>query len=164
MNSGGVLRRRVRAAGAATAALTNLRSLKRSVVFTRDRPFCFQAPDFAFTMSIVMKFGGTSVADAAALENVASIIAAQQHDAPVVVISAMSGVTDALLASTRLAAEHRVDDAIQSLSETFDRHNSATEQLLAHDSSNHFSEYLDNAATQISKLLQRTSETPESYR
>ena len=111
-----------------------------------------------------MKFGGTSVADAAALENVASIIAAQQHDAPVVVISAMSGVTDALLASTRLAAEHRVDDAIQSLSETFDRHNSTAKQLLARNSSSHFIEYLDNSATQISQLLQRTSESTGTHR
>ena len=44
-------------------------------------------------MSIVMKFGGTSVADAAALNNVAAIVAARLNDSPVVVVSAMSGVT-----------------------------------------------------------------------
>ena len=40
---------------------------KRSVVFTRGRPFLIVTE---IRMSIVMKFGGTSVADAAALENV----------------------------------------------------------------------------------------------
>jgi aspartokinase len=44
-----------------------------------------------------MKFGGTSVADAVALENAARIVAAHRQHAPVVVVSAMSGVTDALL-------------------------------------------------------------------
>jgi aspartokinase len=43
-------------------------------------------------MSIVMKFGGTSVADAAAFDNVARIIAAELNSLPVVVVSAMSGV------------------------------------------------------------------------
>ena len=54
-------------------------------------------------MAIVMKFGGTSVADAAAFENVARIVASERRSAPVVVVSAMSGVTDALLAATNVA-------------------------------------------------------------
>ena len=79
-------------------------------------------------MSIVMKFGGTSVADASALENVARIVAAQRERRPVVVVSAMSGVTDALLKSVVLASERQVDEAIASLKETFARHQQAAEQ------------------------------------
>ncbi|MDP9347813.1 MAG: lysine-sensitive aspartokinase 3, partial [Gemmatimonadota bacterium] len=45
----------------------------------------------------VLKFGGTSVEDAAAFERVASIVAARRDAAPVVVTSAMSRVTDALV-------------------------------------------------------------------
>jgi hypothetical protein len=82
-------------------------------------------------MSIVMKFGGTSVADAAALANVARIVAAEREAVPVVVVSAMSGVTDALLASVRLATEHGADQAIASLNDTFERHRIATEVLLS---------------------------------
>lgn len=119
---------------------------------------------FVFTMSIVMKFGGTSVADAAAFENVARIVAAHERDAPVVVVSAMSGVTDALLASTRLAAEHRVNDAIQSLHETFDRHRTAAEQLLSPQLWDHFTSYLNDAASRISQSLQRTADAPETRR
>ena len=102
-------------------------------------------------MSIVMKFGGTSVADAAALENVARIVAAQRDEAPVVVVSAMSGVTDALLASTRIAGERGPQDAIASLAETFRRHEQAAQESLP--SPNGFLEYLDDAAKQISRLL-----------
>src|SRR5689334_19609829 len=105
-------------------------------------------------MSIVMKFGGTSVADAAALENVARIVAAQREAAPVVVVSAMSGVTDALLASVRLAAERGVDEAINSLNDTFDRHLDAARQLLSADAANRFLPYLNAAAAHISKSLQ----------
>jgi len=63
-------------------------------------------------MPVVMKFGGTSVADAAAFENVARIVANERDAAPVVVVSAMSGVTDSLLAATNIA----------SLENVFDRH------------------------------------------
>ena len=104
-------------------------------------------------MSIVMKFGGTSVADAAALENVARVVSARREVAPVVVVSAMSGVTDALLASVRVASEDRPEDAIGSLSETFERHRVAAEELLSRDAAREFVAYLDEAATQIERLL-----------
>jgi aspartokinase len=104
-------------------------------------------------MSIVMKFGGTSVADAAALERVASIVAAHRDDCPVVVVSAMSGVTDALLASTSIATQQGFNAAIKSLDDTFRRHHHAAQQLLPH-SADPFSTYLDHAAVRISQLLQ----------
>ena len=47
---------------------------------------------------IVTKFGGTSVADAEAIRRLAGIIAARDGLRPVVVVSALAGVTDALLA------------------------------------------------------------------
>ncbi len=58
-------------------------------------------------MSLVMKFGGTSVADAAAISRVVDIVSRERERrgfAPVVVVSAMSGVTDQLLALSRHAA------------------------------------------------------------
>lgn len=109
-------------------------------------------------MSIVMKFGGTSVADAAALENVARIVAGQREAAPVVVVSAMSGVTDALLASVRLATERGAEEAITSLNSTFERHRTATEQLLSAGTAKEFLAYLNAAAAQIEKSLQELAE------
>ncbi len=45
---------------------------------------------------IVMKFGGTSVGGSERMQAAAKIIASRQHEAPVVVSSAMSGVTNTL--------------------------------------------------------------------
>jgi aspartate kinase len=55
--------------------------------------------------SVVMKFGGSSVADAAAIDRVVSIVAAERGKgrAPVVVVSALRGVTDRLLALAEAA-------------------------------------------------------------
>src|SRR5437764_1413988 len=44
-----------------------------------------------------MKFGGTSVGDAAAINRVAEIVKSKLERAPVVVVSAMTRVTDVLL-------------------------------------------------------------------
>jgi aspartate kinase len=52
-----------------------------------------------------MKFGGTSVCDAAAMDRAAEIVAGRIDRAPVVVVSAMSGVTSRLLEAARLARE-----------------------------------------------------------
>ncbi|MCC6451494.1 MAG: aspartate kinase, partial [Acidobacteria bacterium] len=46
-----------------------------------------------------MKFGGTSVGDVAAFERVCGIVQSQLDKRPVVVTSAMTKVTDALLAA-----------------------------------------------------------------
>jgi aspartate kinase len=94
-----------------------------------------------------MKFGGTSVADAAAFENVARIVAAHRDASPVVVVSAMSGVTDSLLAATTIA----------SLEETFRRHEVAARELLPNTKAEEFIEYVDNAARRIAQLLETLS-------
>ena len=45
---------------------------------------------------IVMKFGGTSVQDATAINRVAEIVLGRVDRAPVVVVSALARVTEAL--------------------------------------------------------------------
>jgi aspartate kinase len=102
-----------------------------------------------------MKFGGTSVADAAALERVAGIIAARLDDAPVVVVSAMSGVTDALLASVTTASEGRLADAIASLKETFERHQQVAQQLLSFETLQQFLAKVRDPMTHIPQQLKR---------
>src|SRR5207253_4604878 len=52
----------------------------------------------------VMKFGGTSVEDAAAFERVVALVRAAHDSRPAVVVSAMSRFTDALLAAFERAA------------------------------------------------------------
>lgn len=53
---------------------------------------------------IVAKFGGTSVGDAPAIQRLVGIVAARRAEQPLVVVSALAGVTDALLALGPLAA------------------------------------------------------------
>jgi aspartate kinase len=115
-------------------------------------------------MSIVMKFGGTSVADAAAFENVAHIVAAQRHEQPVVVVSAMSGVTDALLASVAIAAEGELNEAIASLEETYERHQEAAQQLLSFETLQVFLAQLRDPVTHIPQQLKRLTVDPASRR
>lgn len=95
-------------------------------------------------MPIVMKFGGTSVADAAAFENVARIVAAERAMVPVVVVvSAMGGVTDALLAAT-----------LSSVGPIFSRHVAAAEELLQGPELQGFKEFVKRAEAQVQELLQ----------
>ncbi len=80
---------------------------------------------------IVLKFGGTSVGSAEAVLRVGSIIRAQRDRSPVVVLSAMSGVTDALLVAAHTAArgEHEeVHDLVLALRE---RHHDAARKAVA---------------------------------
>ena len=97
-------------------------------------------------MPIVMKFGGTSVADAAAIENVARIVATERAAFPVVVVSAMSGVTDALLTATAA-----------SVAAIFSRHLATAEQLLSGSELERFAELVKSAETQVRALLQTQS-------
>ena len=53
--------------------------------------------------SVVHKFGGTSLGDATCFRRVAEIVAARPEARRVVVVSAMSGVTNTLIESVRLA-------------------------------------------------------------
>jgi aspartate kinase len=66
----------------------------------------------------------------------------------------MSGVTDALLAATVAAGEGRIDEAIASLEETFHRHHQTAADLLTPAAAQAFAKQVDNAAHQISELLQ----------
>lgn len=111
-------------------------------------------------MPTVMKFGGTSVADALAFENVARIVTSQRNVAPIVVVSAMSGVTDALLAATAAAGEGRADEAIASLEQTFQRHHRAAAELLPPTASQAFAKRVNNAAQTINELLRSSAENP----
>lgn len=71
---------------------------------------------------IVMKFGGTSVESAAAIEKVASIVRARLARKPVVVVSAMGKTTNKLLAIAAEAVEGNRDEALDRLEELHQFH------------------------------------------
>ena len=78
-----------------------------------------------------MKFGGTSVEDARAFERVAALVSSERRSNPVVVVvSAMSRFTDALLAAFERAAAGEGERAALSLEEHFARHTEVLRVLL----------------------------------
>jgi aspartate kinase len=103
------------------------------------------------TGPIVMKFGGTSVADADAIARVVGIVKAARERSglpPVVIVSAMSGVTDRLIELTH-AAERRLDaHVLNGIAELSHRHFEALERLvppeLANDVLVEIGNYLDD--------------------
>jgi len=80
---------------------------------------------------IVMKFGGTSVEDAAAIARAGEIVGGRLEQRPLVVVSALAGVTDQLLAMGRAAGGGDRESALR-LSRTLrERHYETAGELLA---------------------------------
>lgn len=104
-----------------------------------------------------MKFGGTSVGDIAAFERVNHIVSTQIERRPVVVVSAMTKVTDALLAAFETAKKGDVAAAIASLGRHFDRHVEVSKHFIPEGSSNLFDAELQFARDELSDLLIRVS-------
>jgi aspartate kinase len=104
-----------------------------------------------------MKFGGTSVEDAPAMARVADIVSARKSMRPVVVVSAMSRVTDALLASVRAAKGGDAAAALRPLEPHFARHTDAAQSLLSTDEAARFADALAEARREIAALLGEVS-------
>ena len=79
---------------------------------------------------IVLKFGGTSVGDAAAIRRAAAIVASRVERQPVVVVSALAGVTNALIALAEQAAKGHLIGAVRAVEALRERHLTEAEALL----------------------------------
>ena len=79
---------------------------------------------------IVMKFGGTSVEDAKAIERVASIVQGRLAQKPVVVVSAMAKVTDTLLTMAKAAGAGERKTALKLCRSLQERHYNTASELL----------------------------------
>lgn len=79
---------------------------------------------------IVMKFGGTSVQDSAAIRRVASIVASRLAEQPLVVVSAMGGVTDKLVQVAETASGKDLSSALGLLDGIRARHVAAASEML----------------------------------
>jgi aspartate kinase len=79
---------------------------------------------------IVVKFGGTSVGDAAAIERSARIVKSKLDRNPIVVVSALGGATNALLAVGEQSAKGHLIGALRGVETLRDRHLRECEALL----------------------------------
>ena len=80
---------------------------------------------------IVMKFGGSSVADAACMRQVETLVRAALPEAPLVVLSAMGKTTNALFQAARTAESGDLPGALEVQRAIMTAHRRAAEELFA---------------------------------
>ncbi|HUF16813.1 MAG TPA: lysine-sensitive aspartokinase 3 [Thermoanaerobaculia bacterium] len=95
---------------------------------------------------IVIKFGGTSVGDDSRVSNAIEIVADARERSPVVVVSALSGVTNDLVAATRSAAEGDFEAAAQTVARIRERHEEVALRLVKQKS-----DYLESFLAQLGR-------------
>lgn len=104
---------------------------------------------------IVIKFGGTSVGETTRLRQAIEIVAAQRERRPVVVVSALAGVTNQLVAATEAAAAGRFDEALELVTRIRERHEESGFALIGQkiDFYESFTAQLGRQIEQITSIL-----------
>jgi aspartate kinase len=91
-----------------------------------ERPSRFERGDDV----VVMKFGGTSVQDEAAVRRLIEIVRSRSGVRPVVVVSALAKVTDQLLEAGKAASGGHLGAALAAVRDIYVRHEHLADQLL----------------------------------
>ena len=102
---------------------------------------------------IVMKFGGTSVESAAAIERVAGIVKAREAQHPVVVVSAMGKTTNKLLAIAAAALAGKRAEYIRQLHDLRDFHSREARQVTPLDHRAELDRTLDDHFQELTELV-----------
>ncbi len=105
----------------------------------------------------ILKFGGSSVADVAAVERVTSVVREHGGPRPVVVVSAIAGATDALLAAADAAEDGDPRAPQPSLEALFGRHASIARRLAPPEAGDALRGELEAARRDIARLLDRVA-------
>ncbi|MBF0312443.1 MAG: lysine-sensitive aspartokinase 3 [Oligoflexia bacterium] len=89
------------------------------------------------SMMVVMKFGGTSVQDAKAIDRVCMIVRTRLDSGqrPVVVLSAIAKGTDALIEAGALASEGKISEAREKIAKLRERHLQIARELVKDEKS-----------------------------
>jgi len=91
---------------------------------------------------LVMKFGGTSVACAESIARAGRIVRERLHLEPVVVVSALAGVTDSLHTMGELSCDGQLEEALSLLETSQDRHRETAKALLPNTNRSFFEDAL----------------------
>jgi len=102
---------------------------------------------------IIMKFGGTSVEDSSAIDRAAKIVAGRRERQPVVVVSAMSKVTDQLLAAGQAAGAGDPGKSLELSRALRERHYTTAEELLGTGLFTQFHSELETEFDALDELL-----------
>ncbi|MFL6277844.1 MAG: aspartate kinase [Blastocatellia bacterium] len=103
---------------------------------------------------IVMKFGGTSVEDAASIERVTEIIRARLHQRPVVVVSAMGKTTRKLLQAAEASAAGDARTTLAVVADLKTRHLSEARALVKSTAERAVFSIIDRHFDELKKLLE----------
>lgn len=99
----------------------------------------------------VLKFGGTSVGTVKSLENVRSIIESLDEDA-VIVVSALGGITDRLIATAKAAAEGQEEKYKSSFAEIRERHDQVINGMVPVESRQEVTHVVDEMLLDLERL------------
>ncbi len=102
---------------------------------------------------IVMKFGGSSVESAAAIERVAGIVKARADRHPVVVVSAMGKTTNKLLAISQSAIKGKREEYIRQLHDLRDFHSREARQVVPLSRRAELERTLDDHFQEMTELI-----------
>ena len=102
---------------------------------------------------LVMKFGGTSVENSAAIERAAEIVRSRLPERPIVVVSAMAKVTDNLLAMGRVAGSGNREEALELSRKLRERHYTTAGELLGTGLFTQFHSQLEQDCDALDELL-----------
>jgi aspartate kinase len=106
---------------------------------------------------IVLKFGGTSVADAAAIDRAAAITRSRAGRSPVVVVSALAGTTNALLAIAEQSARGQLIVALSGIEELRARHLRECDALLGAEAARETAAELSAICDELAHLAEALS-------
>lgn len=113
---------------------------------------------------IVMKFGGTSVADCAAISRTIEIIRKRLPERPVVVVSALSKVTDLLYRISDEAKKRNFEEASALLRQLRSRHLTLAEELISQSESIDKESILEDTQRRVNEICDKLSHSPPAFR
>jgi aspartate kinase len=100
-----------------------------------------------------MKFGGTSVGDAQNMRRVGALVSAALPSAPIVVLSAMAGVTNALVQACAAAEAGKLTDALELVAEIKRQHLTAADDMFGGSAPPALDAELDKRIDELKLLL-----------
>lgn len=98
---------------------------------------------------LVIKFGGTSVGDADRVANAIDIVAERRHLQPVIVVSALAGVTNDLVSASEAACSQDPKRVAEIIASVRRRHEEVALRLVQHKS-----DFLESFNRQLSKQIE----------
>ena len=106
---------------------------------------------------IIMKFGGSSIKDVAAIQRVAQIVENYKEQRPLIVLSALGGVTDLLIEAHNLTLSKNKQKAMELFAQLEERHRLVANTLISNSQiSEHLNAYLDSEFKKLETFLNVT--------